>query len=49
MSQYFPKPYKHSESNVKVELDPSNYATKVDLKEATGIEILKLASKQKLV
>ena len=31
MSKYFPKP-KSLEANVKVELDLSNYATKVDLK-----------------
>ena len=33
MSEYFPKP-KPLRRNVKVELDLSNYATKVDLKNA---------------
>ena len=37
MSEYFPK-LKSLESNVKVELDLSNYATKTDLKSATGVE-----------
>ena len=32
MNQYFPKPYKSFRGNVKVELDLSNYATKLDLK-----------------
>ena len=31
MSTYYP-PYESSSSNVKVELDLSNYATKADLK-----------------
>ena len=35
MSEYFPKP-KSLGTNVKVELDLSNYATKADLKTATG-------------
>ena len=37
MSQYFPKPYRAFEGNVKVELYLSSYATKTDLKEETGI------------
>ena len=37
MSEYFPK-LKSLESNVKVELDLSNYATKTDLKSATGVK-----------
>ena len=32
MSQYFLKPYDRSGGNVKVELDLSNYAIKVDLR-----------------
>ena len=32
MNQYFPKPDKSFRGNVKVELDLSNYATKLDLK-----------------
>ena len=37
MSEYFPKP-NSVEANVKVELDLSNYATKADLKDATGVD-----------
>ena len=37
MSEYFQKP-KSLEANVKVELDLSNYATKADLKNATGVD-----------
>ena len=48
MSQYFPEPYEHSGGNVKVELYLSNYATKTDLKGATGIDTSTLASKTDL-
>ena len=37
MSDYFPKP-DSLRANVKVELDLSSYATKTDLKNATGID-----------
>ena len=37
MSEYFPTP-KFLEANEKVELDLSNYATKANLKNATGID-----------
>ena len=37
MSDYFPKP-DSLRANVKVELDLSSYATKIDLKNATGID-----------
>ena len=37
MSECFPKP-KSSEGRVKVQLDLSNYATKADLKNATGVD-----------
>ena len=37
MSEYFPEP-KSFGRRVKVELDLSNYATKADLKNATGID-----------
>ena len=40
MSEYFPKP-KSLGGRVKVELDLSNYATKADLKNATGLANLK--------
>ena len=38
MSKYFMEP-KSSEGRVKIELDLSNYATKADLKNATGVDI----------
>ena len=38
MSQYFPKLQEHSSRNIKVELDPSNYAIKADLKGASPID-----------
>ena len=37
ISEHFLKP-KSLEANVKVELDISNYATKADLKNATGAD-----------
>ena len=37
MSEYFPKPNSLG-TNVKVELDLSNYATKADLKNVTGVD-----------
>ena len=42
MSEYFPKP-KSFGGRVKVELDLSNYATKADLKNATGVDTSKFA------
>ena len=42
MSEYFPEP-KSFGGRVKVELDLSNYATKVDLKNATGVDLSKFA------
>ena len=44
MSEYFLKP-KWLEANVKVELDLSNFATKTDLKNATGINTSSFAKK----
>ena len=49
MRQYFPEPYQLSGGNVKVELDLYNYATKADVKGATGISTSTLASKTDLV
>ena len=37
MSQYFPKTYKPFGGDINVKFDLSNYATKLDLKSATGI------------
>ena len=44
MSEYFPKP-KSLRANKKVELNLSNYATKLDLKNATGVDKLDFAEK----
>ena len=44
MSEYLPKPNSLG-SNVKVELDLSNYATKTDLKNATGVDTSSFAKK----
>ena len=41
MSEYFLEP-KSSGGTVKVELDLSNYATKADLKNATGVDTSKI-------
>ena len=48
MSKYFPEP-KSSGGRVKVELDLCNYATKADLKNATGVHRSKFAKKFDLV
>ena len=45
MSQYFPKPYEPFEIDINVKVDLSDYATKTDLKEATGVDTSKLAAK----
>ena len=45
MSQYFPKPYRTFGENINVKVDLANYATKYDLKNATGIGTSKLALK----
>ena len=47
MSQYFP-PNRSSERNIKVELDLSNYATKIDLKNVTHVDVSSFASKANL-
>ena len=44
MSEYFPKPNSLG-ANVKVEVDLSNYATKTDLKNATGVDTSSFAKK----
>ena len=48
MSQYFPKPYEPFGGDINVKVDLSNYATKVDLKNATGIDTSKLGEKSDL-
>ena len=47
MSTYYP-PYKSSSSNIKVELDLTNYATKTDLKNITHTDVSTFASKTNL-
>ena len=44
MSEYFPKP-NPSGANVIVELNLSNYATKTDLRNATGFDVSSSAKK----
>ena len=44
---YFP-PYSHSKNKTKFELDFHNYATKSDLKNATGVTTLQFAKKADL-
>ena len=44
MSEYFPEP-KSSGAKLKDELDLSNYATKADLKNATGVDTSKYVKK----
>ena len=48
MRQYFPKPYRDFGGNIHVKVDLSNYATKIDLKNATGVDTPKLAAKSDL-
>ena len=48
MSQYFPKPYEPFGGDINVKVDLSNYATKTDLKEATGIYTSNFALKSNL-
>ena len=48
ISQYFPKPYEPFGGDINVKVDLSNYATKADLKNATGIDTSKLAAKSDL-
>ena len=49
MSQYFPKPYEPFGRDINVNVDLSNYATKADLKNSTGIDTSKLATKSDLL
>ena len=48
-SQYFPKPCEPFGGDINVEVDRSNYATKYDIKTATGIDTSRLAEKPDLV
>ena len=47
MSQYFPKPYEAFGEHINLKADLSKYATKTDLKKATGIDTSNLALKSK--
>ena len=47
MITYYP-PYKSSSNNVKVELDLTNYATKMDLKNITHVDVSSFANKTNL-
>ena len=47
MSEYFPKPQSHEE-NIKVKIDPSNYATKEDIKNITHVDASSFALKTNL-
>ena len=47
MSNYFP-PYNNFSKKIKVELDLSNYATKIDLKNITYVDVSNYASKTNL-
>ena len=49
MSQYFPKPYEPFGGDINAKVDLSNYATKSNLKNATGTDAPKLAAKFDLV
>ena len=48
MSQYFPKPFRSFGGNINVEVDLSNYATKVDLKNVTHVDTSSFALKANL-
>ena len=49
MSQYFSKLYRSFGGNINAKVDLSNYARKVDLKNATGVNTSKLAAKSDLI
>ena len=48
MSQYFPKPYEPFGGDISVKVDLSNYATKADLKNITGVDTSSFAKKTNL-
>ena len=45
---YFPEPYTYRKTKIELVLDLANYATKSDLKDATGVDTLKFAKKADL-
>ena len=48
MIQYFPKPYEPFGGDIDVKVDSSNYATKLELINAAGVDTSKLAAKSNL-
>ena len=48
MSQYFPKPYVPFGGDINVKVDPSNYATKTDLKNVSHVDLSSCALKSNL-
>ena len=48
MNQYFPKPYKPFGGDINIKVDLSDYATKTELKNETGVNKFKLAAKSDL-
>ena len=48
MSQYFRKPYEPFGGDINVRVDLDNYATKVDIKDPTGIDTSNFALKSNL-
>ena len=49
MSQHFLKPHEPFGGDINIKVDLSNYATKTDLKNATGIDTSEIAAKFDLV
>ena len=49
MSQYFPKPYEPFGGDINVKVGLSNYATKIDLKNVSHIDVSSFALKSNLV
>ena len=48
MSQYFPKPFTNFAGNINIEVDLSNYATKIYLKNVTHVDTSSFALKTNL-
>ena len=48
MSKYFPKSCEPFAGDINIQVDLSNYSTRTDLKNATGIDTSKLAVKSDL-
>ena len=48
MSQYFPKPYEPFDGDINVKVDPSNYATKADIKNISHVDTSSFALKTNL-